>query len=262
MRILTLLLSGLMCSGGLSAATPAWTPSRMMHELLGPLYPQRAMFLGGNAAVAAGGIAIVNSNNCVGGTTGGTTSAVDTTSANTIFLATAAPWSSISPRTVFDSKSNTWIPLIETNGSSPPTTIIYYCKACTVGTGHTFTVAGASTFASVCEVSASGLTSNPFDTQNPSGDAFSGVTITRPNHTSPVTPAANNSIWITGASTISANITGVNLSFVQAGTKQFVGSTNYGVSIAYLIQGTAASLDPTWTNDSAQVFSSQIAVFK
>lgn len=247
MRILTLLLSGLLCSGVVSAATPVWTPSRMMHELLGPLYPQRAMFFGGNKAAATGGgggIALVNGSiACAGGTNGGTSIQADATAANLAVIPISfQPGVSL---TVADSNTgvNTWACLTVTSGT--PNNNICYAKDFH-GTGtQTFSVTGTSGFIQFKPLLFSGVTTSaPFDKQT-TGETAGTNTITP----GALTPTSADSLFITGyARDTTAAATGIDSGFTSDGACAGDGSTKYGVGAAHLIQsGGPTSANPAWS---------------
>lgn len=200
-------------------------------------------------------ITLVNTNLCVA-ESGTTTSAVDSTGATLAVVGVTLQDGSTA--IVSDSKSNTWTSLTQAVNTDNPDVVLFYAKNLVAGASHTFTVAGSH--ANFCVLTFSGVsTSAPFDVQN-TKVVLGGATTIHPNGTSPVTPSANNSLWVTtaaGRNAIVANSLG--LSFTQAGT---VMGPFYSNSMAYFVQTTAASLDPTWTFSAAADMSAAVAVFK
>src|SRR5260370_38961657 len=99
------------------------------------------------------------------GQNGGTTTAIDTTGAD-LLVVLLSYYAGTSIASFVDSKGNTWIPLTVQNGTFRSGQL-YYCKAPTVGTGHTITASGASTYTAVCFAAFSGSDQTaPFDVRN------------------------------------------------------------------------------------------------
>lgn len=152
-----------------------------------------------------------------------------------------------------DSYSNTWTTLTYHTGSSANSFIIYYAQNPTVGTGHTFTYTG---FASASQVMAfSGVdTSSPFDVQNGAAAAQPGS----------VTPSNSGSLLVTGiSSTDFVNSFSVDSAFTITGQNLFLNGTYYANAGAYLVQGSASAVNPTWSiGGGPSSPATAIAVFK
>jgi hypothetical protein len=179
------------------------------------------------------------------------TGAIDTTGANLL----VASVSRFGAGTLSDSKGNTWTALTSrVNGEV--TLEFYYSVPSSVGSGHTFTLTGSSMAAALSVQAWSGAHGTPFDVQN--GATASGTSV-QPGS---ITPSQNNSLLIscfggaTGANTIS-----INSGFFQTSDIDYAGGVNEAGSMAYLVQETAAPINPTWSNASAAVAAS-IAAFK
>lgn len=195
------------------------------------------------ASVGRGAIAHVATVSA--GSTGGntvTTSGVDTTGANLIVLVSS--WFSTAAPTVSDSKSNTYTGLTaRVNGTNKVQ--IYYCASPTVGSGHTFTLTGTSSFPTVSATAVSGAHASPYDQETGSGTATPGT----------LTPSEDGCLVVTGAVTASSTPALSSGGFSTTATA-FAASNHMGGGISYLIQTTAAAANPTWTSTSASVMAS------
>lgn len=192
------------------------------------------------------------------GNTNPTTGALDTTGA-TLLIAVVTYAGTVS---VSDSKGNTWTALTA-SANGGVTSRIYYVNSATptVGSGHTFTLNGTGIAGAINIIAFSGSDSTPYDGQQNANSAASGATLT----TNSVTPTANNYLVVAGFS--GGNTFGgagsINLSFNITNQKALTGGSNYGTAAAYLIQGTAAAVNPTWTlGSTVSNIASSIAVFQ
>lgn len=167
--------------------------------------------------------------------TGGTTTAINTTGANLIVLALGWYVGSATA-TVSDSKGNTWIALTDVSGGFSKHQI-YYAKNATVGTGHTFTISmSTSAWPGAFVYAISGAdTTAPFDVQN----SFANVLSSGPISIA-VTPTINGSFIVTGLRTGNATTSTVSIDL------SFILTKNTGGAAAYIIQTTAATINPTW----------------
>lgn len=203
-------------------------------------------------------IAHVVSSTPAGGANGGTTSGIDTTGANLIVLGTCS-YNLVATPTVSDNKSNTYTALT-TYTSTGARVILYYCLAPTVGSGHTFTISQTGSFSVISAKAFSGVkTSSPFDQQN--GNNFNAAATGI--QTNSVTPTENNELLVTvlghEGSTPAPTI---NLSFTTPSVLNYSAGNNFGFALSYLIQGTAAATNPTWTFSSTSNQAAAIATFK
>jgi hypothetical protein len=135
---------------------------------------------------------------------------------------------------------------------------LYYCVSPTVGTGHTITVAGTSSFPYIGVQAWSGVdTASAFDKEN--GATGSGSTLA----TGSVTPANAGALVVAGI-TFASNSGGavsINGGFTISDTLAFANNVNWGGSMAYLTPDTAAA-NPTWNLTNAAQAAAAIAVFK
>jgi len=179
-------------------------------------------------------IAFVASVTKAGPAGGGTTSAIDTTGATLLVLHVGYVTSAL---TVTDSKGNAWAPLT-TRVSGSFSTRFYACFAPIVGSGHTFTVTGASSFPAIIVTAFSGVAS--YQTESGATGASS------PLASGSVTPAANGALVLTGRMAGAAATNTLTPSGFTRLTVPYGASVNVLGDLGYLVQTTAAAIDPTW----------------
>lgn len=193
------------------------------------------------------------------GTTGGSSPPISTASASLIVLSVSTDQSvSFS---VSDNLSNTWILVashndgVVNNGKGA----MYYCSPCNTGLNHIF---ATSSLFSTMAITAWGdaASSAPFDVQTSNGNSSTTI------QPGPVTPSTNNSLVVSSLEvTASGNGTSasINSGFTISDQVPFTSGHNYGGATAYLVQGAAAAVNPTWTvTGGSLALSSVIAVFK
>lgn len=200
---------------------------------------------------------LVTNGKIAGALNGTTSSAIDTTGASLIVLS-IGQYDVGSDVTLSDSKGNTWVKLtVQSNFDTR--SWIAYCINPTVGTGHTFTIAGSNSY-SFATISAwvGTAAATTFRSQNSANSAIA-------NSIQPgsVTPDANGQlVWTGFCGFVNASST-INSSFTITDQNAGASGTCYGGAGAYLIQGTAAAVNPTWsTNDAANDSTANIAVFE
>lgn len=178
------------------------------------------------------------------GNTGGpntvTTTGIDTTGANLLVVGLALD--DAASATVSDSKGNTWTQLISyTQGNVRVR--LYYSIPASVGTAHAFTVTGSSIFASIYVQAFSGVSAVGAVDKQSGSNGF--VAALQPGS---ITPGQNNELIVT---LLGINAAGAPMSidsgFTETNELDFVGSASYGGAMAYLVQTTAAAVNPTWT---------------
>jgi len=194
-----------------------------------------------------------------GSTTGNnvTTGAIDTTGADLIVLlvVTYDGWGT---QLATDSKSNVYTQ--RTSYQSTDMIIQVQEKyAPTVGSGHTFTVTTTSGFPSIIAIAFSGAKSSPFDQIN-GAVVVSDVQ----RSTGSVTPTEDNELLVAGLAITPGTIT--NLTIDSGFTKDVeiahVSGQHFGLNLAYLIQGSAAAVNPLWAWTTSREAAATIATFK
>ena len=194
-------------------------------------------------------VALVSSVSGALGTNGGTTSAINTTGANLIVFSSAS--TNVTP-IVSDSKGNTYTALTSRFLSSVYQRIIYVYNPI-VGSGHSFTITGTSLNSAVSVYAFSGISGYSGVENGASGS-------TSPLSTGSVTPSTNGSLIFTGMSS-----NGAVVSAAPSGFTGFVhipsSGSNRQVASAYLIQTTAAAINPQWAWTGTVNVAVAIAVF-
>jgi hypothetical protein len=173
--------------------------------------------------------------------------AIDTTGANLI-VCHASNWTG-GGEPCTDSKSNTYTGLTFQTVSSYGGRL-WYVEDPTVGTGHDFNNVGP--FARAVVIAFSGV-----DTSGGSFDVENGAT--NANQPGSVTPSADHAVVVAGASFEPGSVSGIDSDFTIAQTAPNSGGV--GASIAYLIQETAAAVNPTWTFGGTPTRALTIAAF-
>lgn len=189
---------------------------------------------------------------------GFTSNSIDTSNCN--FLGALVSQSTGSATiTLTDSNSNTWIGRTVYQSPGGATLKMWHVFNPTVGTGHTFTTSGTGNFASLFVIGFSGLTAG-FQTGTDSGAHATSTTI-QPGS---ITPSNSPALVLSGWAGRGGTLTGVDSSFVipTGGTVTFSASHHYGGSFAYLIQSTAAAVNPTWTEGTSEGVVANIAAFQ
>lgn len=193
-----------------------------------------------------GGIALVASVSSATDTSGTTSAGINTTGANLIVIHVSS-YSSAAAPTISDSNTNTWTALTEYNaGDAVSRGRLYYCYSPVVGSGHTFTSSGGTSYSSISVLAFSGTTGSSADTSNGAGSPT--VSTKQPGS---ITPSGNNMVVVTGLNFNSGSPASIDSPFTLQTQVAPTGSNNFGAAIAYEIQTTAAARNPTWTIGSA-----------
>jgi hypothetical protein len=177
-----------------------------------------------------------------------TSSSIDTTGADTLFVEVSWYDGAGGGAVLTDSKSNTWTALTARTNTSQSTSRsqMYYAQNATVGSGHTFTLTGTTSFPSFAMAAFSGGDlSAPYDSGFGEivGYADGPATITL----SSTTPTNDNSLIISsiqdqdGTNTVS--VTQVTITDYNPRVANSLGS-----GLAYLIQTSKAASSPVWSN--------------
>jgi len=185
-----------------------------------------------------------------------TTGAIDTTGANFLVAVTAYA-GAVTGFSFTDSKSNTWTALTERTAGAAGRERIYYCVPTSVGSGHTFTLSGATLFGSLCVASFSGgKASSPFDAE--SGAGATPVSTKQPGS---ITPAQNSELLIAGLAFSPTGTISIDGGYTI--TDQQDAGDDIGSALAYKIQTYKAASNPTLTKGgSAGQMIAALASFK
>jgi hypothetical protein len=180
------------------------------------------------------------------GANGGSGGVIDSTGANLLIL--VVKWYSGTTQniSVNDSKSNTWLtdPTLKyRNSGSSESVQLFYCRSSpTVGTNHSASVTGAETYAVLAFLSFN--VESGVDFREAVGNANgTGVSTRQPGS---LTPAVNDALIITGCNGDTTSSFAVDSGF-SAQSINYGAGNNIAGATAYLIQSTAAAVNPEWT---------------
>lgn len=188
-----------------------------------------------------------------GGSTGFTTSSIDTTGA-TLLIATVARYSGggANPLTITDSKGNTWTAMTGwTSSGTADTMQAWYSIPTSVGSGHTVTFtkgAGANPFAGGGFSAFAGTkATSPLDLEVQLNNSASSTTHTATS----ITPSENNCLIVQMLGTDGANFSSINDSYSTGFSNGWTAGTDVTSALLYKIQTTAAASSPTITLDTS-----------
>ncbi len=182
-----------------------------------------------------------------------TTPARNTVGAN--FIIIACGWVQPTPMVPTDSQGNTWTPLPQYSFTQTNARF-FYCINPSTSSNHIFTLTNGigSTFPVMAVQAWSGV--NSFDVQN----GGTGGPSTQPVTAGPVTPAGNGELIISSEVSINSATISVDSGFTLT---DFVPNVGHGLGIAmsYLEQGSAATVNPTWTGQGVAIQVANVAAF-
>lgn len=182
---------------------------------------------------------------------GFTSSAVDSTGSN-LLVAVVCWWNQGTPATFSDSKGNTWTKRASAATFSNTRTIdVYDCIGGTVGAGHTFSVAGGTTVATLFVYGFSGGGATPFDMKVIATSGAGGLGTFIPSIQAGVTNPCMDGCIVFTACNYNASDPSLSAGFTGLQTASYTGNAVSG-GAAYQIQTTATSVNPTWSG-TAQV---------
>ncbi len=186
-----------------------------------------------------------------------TTDAIDTSTADLIIIGISDYGGITDPGcTPSDSKSNMWTGITAyTSVGGGSRTKIWYSRATSVGSGHTFTCAATSTYVVITVLAVSGSAASPLDQEN--GDHLNGSNDVQPG---PITPTLDNELVVTVFCNDSVSITVPAPSgYTITDQVDMLALNRVEGAMAYQIQTTATATDPTWegnANDEAAAIAS------
>lgn len=222
-----------------------------------PLYGQ---IIGIRRRSSGGGIPILLSHTGAASPDGvNVTSPAISTVGSSLLVMTVAAAYAIVPS---DSQGNTWSALTAHNSSGGSAQVqIYYCASPSTSASHTFTVDSTTgnAYPSICVAAFNHTTPSPFDQQN-QADAGGYTTSCS---TGSITPLFNGELIVAGLEThgeISGQ--GITNSMTITDTNPGVASQSLGSAMAYVVQTTAAAINPTWSWASTADPAAAIASFR
>ena len=196
-----------------------------------------------DAAPPPAAIALVTSGQAqTNGTT--TVSGLNTTGATLLLVCNAADGGTDGASVVTDSKSNTWTRINQIANGSGSHASLWYSTPTSVGASHDFSFNGAFGSATMVQAFSGTATVSVLDgsaTSN-SGSFLGNL---QPGSR---TPAANGSLLATCLSMQAGTAAEtINSGFTISSDMSDAGGTRYPGAFAYLIQSTAAPVNPTWS---------------
>ena len=184
-----------------------------------------------------------------------TTTGIDTTGAKLIVVAVTGA-GNVDQIVLTDSNSNTWIPVTALTAPTYTRAQLYYCINPIVGAGHTFTGTRTTSWPVVSVAAYSVTGSVQLESVSDGAQTISTVTSQQPGS---LTPSINGALLATAESTVVATSIAINSSFSKASTD--LGSNNFGGGLGWLVQATAAAVNPTWSWSGASRGSTVMACF-
>ena len=196
---------------------------------------------------AAYNLVASTSKQATGCTAGLTTTGIDTSTPGADLIVVAISYYGTVP-TLTDSQSNGWTQL-STYGdvavSNNHFITFFYKQAPSISASHTFTLGTEVSCPCIFVGAFTGSASTPFDLEN--GVALGLGTSGQPGA---ILPNANNELVVFALDT-SGDFTSVDIGSLIGSTFSEIGGTAVGGALAYSVQTTATSINPTWTTSNA-----------
>lgn len=194
------------------------------------------------------------------GINGGTTSGIDTSGATGLVVGIV--YQQGSTPTLSDSKGNTWTGLTAQTAGGDCFTQLYYATNPTVGTGHTFTVAGTNVASSIGILALSGANTSTFYDGTENGAGSINAIAIQPGS---ITPSQNDCVAVTVMSNYidtGAASRSIDSGYTLHGQVGFSAGNYFPLACASLIQTTASATNPTWSWAGSQRVNTSIAAFR
>lgn len=214
--------------------------------------PLPLQLLRGPAAnTQASGFALLSSTQALGPNP--VTPGINTAGARLIVV-TASQHNAGSAGALSDSRGNTWVSVDGGTIVAGTSLWLWYCINPSVGSGHTFSI--ANSFTSVRVQAFSGPATTSYQSKT------SATNLSTSLAPGSITPSANRALVVSSAAYSAANNSfGVTGGFIVTSNQSFEAGVNWGGSMAYLLQNTAAAVNPAWTLDPSQSGAVVQAVF-
>lgn len=195
-----------------------------------------------------------------------TTGAIDTTSGTLLVAMVTYYQPNKAALAISDSKGNTWVAIAtaeDSGGGGGGGMRMYYVKNPTVGAGHTFTGGGTATYSSIFVLAFSGTDTTALRDQENAASTLYPATVTTKQPGS-VTPTADGEVLVTGLShsSVAGATYSIDSGFAISDQASDIVAKAFGGAFAYLVQGTAAAINPTWTANAADQLEVGIDTFK
>ncbi len=191
---------------------------------------------------------------------GNSTPDIDTTGAD-LLLAHVADYSIVSFTALTDNKSNTWNPLKSKTAGGQSRSRWYYAtgSGLSVGSGHHLIATSSGGYPAIefLAFSSGGAGIIIPEMENGAGNPSASTLAT-----GSITPTVNGSLIVSGLSNTDAGTVSINAGFTITDQTPYGAGNNFGGAAAYLIQGTAGAVNPTWTMSGSWDVVATIASFK
>lgn len=192
-----------------------------------------------HAPAAAAGPTLLAHTSALGGANSATTSGIDTTGASLLIVAVA----SFNTPTLSDSAGNTFTGLTQQTAGHFSIQL-FECYSPITSSSDTFTVSGANSYASLAVAAFSGTSGSAVDTSSGATDTTGSSTL----QTGSITPTHNDELIVSGVTVSDWTATlSVNSGLTITDQVASASGMGAGVALAYLVQASAAAINPTWT---------------
>jgi len=187
------------------------------------------------------------------------TTAIDTTGATLLVISVSWYSGTTTALTISDSRGNTYTPLTLRNAGNAAHRFYYCANPTSVGSSHGATASATGIYAVVTLSAYAGTAPTAsFDVEN-GATATSGTSLA----TGSVTPAANGALIVSGwAGMNNTSNPTVGSGLTKTTSQNPSAGTCIAGAMAYLIQTTAAAINPTWSWTGTDHVAESVAVFK
>lgn len=184
-------------------------------------------------------IALVASTSNGGTVSGVTSSAINSTGATLLTAMVAYYGTTGTTANISDSSGNTWTQLSDYTNGTNYRVRLFYCLAPTSAASHTMTFSKSGSYPTVCFSAWSGVST--YDSE--SGSSANGTSV-KPGS---ITPTSSGALLLTSLFNGAVQSYAIDSGFTELANVAFLSGQHVGGEFAYLIQPTAAAVNPTWS---------------
>lgn len=192
--------------------------------------------------------------------------AMDSTGATVIVVGFSSDGGTngVNKPTLSDSNGNTYVEIVGENARSPHSYLAYSSAATgtfVVGASHVVTgTCSGSMYATIDAAAFSGVAAVGTLDQHTGRDG--GASAASPQQPGSITPAAAGALVVASLAYGSLGSLAIDSGFTILDQTNEVDGVNWGNALAYLVQGSAAAINPSWTFTSTPAMELTIASFK